>query len=237
MQSFKTFAVTTITAVTFSLSVVSADTIAPGLESVRPYPTQRDVCQIVRGALVQDYAEDSVIACPTRERGAISDRKGEGAQELRKAGSWTLLALAARPDLDDLTAQYLGYTVVFFDRSHGTQVEYFDKSGAYLWYPGNTAVLPGGWKNIAKPAGRSEICFKYTTTSYNPVTGVRGGGWECRLVQSNQSDITHRLKGDPFDLLSGEVPYIFKPRRRFTPAKLAREAGIDRSDLVDVGKP
>ena len=182
-----TFAVSAITAMALSQSVATVDTITQGLESVRPYPSQHDVCQIVRGALVQDHANGSVIACPTRERGAIRDRRNEGAKVLHKTGGWTLLKLLQAPDLAELTRHYIGRTIVYYDRGHGTQVEYYDKSGSYLWYPGNTVILPGAWKVSAEAVPGGHICFRYPTSSLNPVTGVKGWDWECFRLRDQQA--------------------------------------------------
>ena len=234
----KNFFKLVLTLLTFCFSsMVLAETIAPGIQTIRPFPSPEDVCLVVEGTVLSEHAKGTVIACPTRERGAIKDRKNEGAELLRKAGNWTLLELAPAPDVSDLTRQYMGLTLVYFDRAHGTQVEYFGKSGVFLWYPGNVAVLPGGWKIGAKASGGSEICFRYHTNTFNPVTGKRGGDWECQSIRGNQEDITHRLQGDPFNLRSGEVPFIYKPRKRMSLTKLANGAGIKRSELIDLGRP
>lgn len=225
---------------TFSFVVLAlaspnfAETLAPGIETVRPYPTPDDVCQVVRGSDVKDHANGTVIACPNRERGAIRDRKNEGAEVLRKVGDWTLLKLAPPPDIKDLAQQYMGLTIVYFDRSHGTQVEYYDKTGAYLWYPGNKVILPGAWKVSAEAVPGGQICFRYPTSSLNPVTGVKGTDWECSNVSSQQADTKHRLVGDPFALKSGEVPFIYKRRKRMSLSALARGAGIELGSLVQI---
>lgn len=198
------------------------------------FPTPADVCQRVTGG---DLPKGDFIACPKRERGAISDRKQEGAEPYSDVGNWTILRLASTPTKAELAADYKGYTVIFFDRQHGTQVEYFGANNVSLWYPGNTVIVNGGWKLAEKPAGQSEICFKYQTTSYNPVTGKRGGSWECRKVSDNQAGIRHRIVGDPFELQSGQVPFIFERRKRMSLRALARQAGIDVTTLQDAGKP
>lgn len=216
------------------LAPMAAFSNAGGYKLGSPFPTDADVCQMVTG---QGLSGGSFIACPQHERGAISDRKREGAIEHSKAGRWVILRLAAIPKASDLAETYQGFTLVTFDRSHGTQVEYFSAKNVFLWYPGNTAIVHGNWKVSAKPAGQSEICFRYQTNSYNPATGVRGGNWECSPVRYNQVDIRHRLEGDPFDLRSGEVPFIFERRKRVTLRALARGAAIKFSDLKDIGKP
>lgn len=211
-----------------------AETIAPGIQTVRPYPTREDVCQVVKGSGVQDHAKGTVIACPDRERGAIRDRKHEGAEILLKAKGWTLLKLAQTPDLQDITDHYMGRTIVYFDRSHGTQVEYYDQSGAYLWYPGNTVILPGAWKVSAEADRGGQICFRYPTSSLNPVTGVKGSDWECSSLRDQQSSIKHRLLGDPFALKSGKVPFIFKRHKRMSLSALTSGAGLEPGNLVQI---
>jgi hypothetical protein len=82
-----------------------------------------------------------------------------------------LLALAA-PAV--AAPQIGGYTNMSHDAGHGTQVEYLSPGGsAWLWYPGNSVILPGKWKRSGE-----NICFAYTANSYNPVTGHKGGDWE-----------------------------------------------------------
>lgn len=220
--------------VLFKASPIFAETIASGVQTIRPYPTADDVCQVVQGSAVQEHDEGTVIACPNRERGAIRDRRNEGAEVLRKAGNWTLLKLPPKQDLEDLTQQYIGLTIVYFDSGHGTQIEYYDQSGSYLWYPGNTVILPGAWKISVEATPSGQICHRYPTSSLNPVTGVKGGEWECSRLRDQQTSIKHRLVGDPFELKSGEVPFIFKRRKRMSLSALARGAGIELGSLVQI---
>ena len=201
VSSFQRFA----PVLALSFSPVVAISNAGGYKLGAPFPTDADVCQRVTGPGLSD---GTFIACPQHERGAIGDRKREGAEEHSKVGRLVVLRLSNAPKVSDLAETCQGLTLVTFDRSHGTQVEYFSPKNVFLWYPGNTAIVHGNWKAVAKPAGQSEICFRYQTNSYNPATGVRGGNWECSLVRYNQADIRHRLEGDPFDLQSGEVPFF-----------------------------
>lgn len=69
---------------------------ASGLVSVRPFPNPGDVCVVVgESAATQEFLDDSatLIGCPTHERGAIADRRAEGAQVVGEAGAWTLLSV------------------------------------------------------------------------------------------------------------------------------------------------
>jgi hypothetical protein len=101
-----------------------------------------------------------------------------------------LLLLAAVPAAS--AQEIAGYTNLSFDPGHGTQIEYISsEGGAYLWYPGNSIILPGRWK---LEDGR--MCFSYGPNTYNPVTGTRGGAWECAPLDFYFRPITERAKGD-----------------------------------------
>jgi hypothetical protein len=88
------------------------------------------------------------------------------------------------------------------DFFHGLQVEYFSPDGkVYLWYPGNSRSVVGEWT-----AEKNELCFRYQPNSYNPVTGQKGGKWECRNRARQRGDLVSKAEGDPFQLKSGRVP-------------------------------
>lgn len=92
---------------------------------------------------------------------------------------------------------------------HGTQVEYFDPSGlAFLWYPGNSRPVPSRW-NLQRRNGseRYDICFRYPSNSYNPITNTRGGQLECRDLVEFARSVKETHKGDPFNLKSGRLPH------------------------------
>jgi hypothetical protein len=110
---------------------------------------------------------------------------------------------------ESMAAFYGGATYKSYSRAHGTQIEYLASNGrAYLWYPGNTRVVPGRWKTDQDPAGNVLMCFRYGANTYNPVTRRGGGDWEC------QSGIAHTLMagevrdGDPLGLASGQIPFV-----------------------------
>ena len=80
-------------------------------------------------------------------------------------------------------------TMMTYDPGHGTQVEYFDGSGRnYLWYPGNTGVVPGRWKLEG-----GNLCFRYGANTYNPQTNQSGGNWECQ--PTDMLRVRHRRPG------------------------------------------
>lgn len=97
-----------------------------------------------------------------------------------------------------------GKTYVFFDRAHGFQLEYFGADGlSWLWYPGNQTVVPGQWRTDG-----GSICFKYPTASFNPVTQVEGGAWECALLDHTRPRVVALRDGDPYGLERAEAaPY------------------------------
>jgi hypothetical protein len=103
-----------------------------------------------------------------------------------------------------------GYTNMSYGQGHGTQIEYLSPGGeAYLWYPGNKGILPGKWKLEG-----ADICFAYGGNTYNPVTGHRGGGWECMAFNLHKKTLAERAKGDIFGLAGRKkVPYDLDRRQ------------------------
>jgi hypothetical protein len=97
-----------------------------------------------------------------------------------------------------------------WDPGHGTQVEYYDaRGGTHLWYPGNRRIVRGKWKMDG-----NNICFAYQGNTYNPVTGHRGGGFECMPAALHDEGIVDRATGDVFGLAkSRSVPFTLKPAR------------------------
>lgn len=106
-------------------------------------------------------------------------------------------------------------TLLFYDSSHGTQVEYYRADGAsFLWYPGNTGIAQGRWKIVAGENNVENICFSYGPNSYNPVTGHRGSAWQCRPVGYFLVSMIERASGDVFGLAKrSRVPYVLPPTR------------------------
>lgn len=109
-----------------------------------------------------------------------------------------------------------GYTNMTYEPSHGTQIEYLSPDGkAFLWYPGNARIVTGQWKLEG-----ADICFAYGGNTYNPVTGTRGGAWECMSLRTQQRGLAERAEGDIFGLA----------RRRQVPFTLDR----DRTTLQQI---
>jgi hypothetical protein len=109
------------------------------------------------------------------------------------------LTLAPRdPDFE-----YGGMTVLTFSQSHGNQFEFLDLDGrCYLLYPGrNNDILPGRWRT-----DEDYIYFRYGWNTYNPVTAVRGGGWEPTPIRRWAADIVDAYAGDVCGLATGIIP-------------------------------
>lgn len=136
---------------------------------------------------------------------------------------------------DQLIATYRNKTRIGYEPSHGTQIEYTSANGqAWLWYPGNTVIIPGEWKrkdsaeNYEFPANegegktytvpKTEICFRYGKNTHNPVTGHRGGGFECNPIALMKllSDETI-VSGDIFGLAGRKaVPFVLPKRKQLS---------------------
>ncbi|MEM9798611.1 MAG: hypothetical protein AAF919_19145 [Pseudomonadota bacterium] len=130
-------------------------------------------------------------------------------------------------DLDDpaaLRAAIAGRTFVSFSQGHGTFVEYFAPDGlAVLWHPEDTRPNSGQWRvEMDRRDGTSSVvCLFFGNGSFNPATGV-GGGRTCITgvrFQAGQRDV---LEGDPFDLSSGNVPFVMRKGRDYSVSELRR---------------
>lgn len=221
-----------------------------GLVGGAPYPSPGDVCEVLEEtAAVANYAAPfpTLIGCPAHERGAISDRQRDGATVVGRAKDWIILQVPdpgkepegfSPPSQSSAAKLYSGYTILYYEPQHGTQIEYYNKNGtSYLWYPDNIRVVSGDWLADTNALSRDRICHRYNTRSYNPVTGVRGGNWECSPLDRHQARIQNRIVGDIFDLSSGKIPFVFKGKGKLSIADLARQAGISPENLKDHGKP
>jgi len=197
-----------------------------GLQSTGPFPGPRDVCETVvpnAATLRLTTERHNLIACPTHERGAILDRRRDGFNVVGPVGTWTLLQknpVSTGPLVSPESNggdHLIGKTVVFFDKSHGTQVAFFETAGReHLWYPGNQRALLGFWRTT--PDNR--ICFRYPGSSINPVTGVSGPEWECGSLRNHSARIVEISDGDVFNLSSGRIPFVMEPRKRYRLAQL-----------------
>lgn len=112
---------------------------------------------------------------------------------------------------NNFAAQYGGKTVLYYEDSHGNQIEYYDTRGAsYLWYPGNRRVVAGEWR-----AEGASVCFRPGENTYNPVTREHGRSWHCSSFSDLTGDIVDSVTGDLFNLVSGEIPYNLPAHPKF----------------------
>jgi hypothetical protein len=113
---------------------------------------------------------------------------------------------------------------------HGTQIEYHDKSGiSHLWYPGNSSGVPARWK-VEMESNGHDICWKYPSRSYNPLTQKLGGSWGCSPDRFYFPKVVQIIGGDPFRLHTGRIPFRL-PRGKFLAEELAKQAGVSNGQL------
>lgn len=117
--------------------------------------------------------------------------------------------------------EFGGWTTMFYERGHGTQIEYLAPNGkSYLWYPGNNVVLMAPWQKKPK-----QICYLYGTNTYNPVTGSRGGKWQCTSLSTYTGMVAEQAKGDVFGLVEAArkntVPFVLR-KSKTTIARLSK---------------
>ncbi len=118
-------------------------------------------------------------------------------------------------------ARISGRTLRFFGTRHGTQIQYYAPSGqAYLWYPGNSAVVTGTWAVRADPRLSSTVCFVYP--------GSRIEGPQCHAADFFFDDAVEYVSGDPFGLSSGRVPGVLPPRRDMSLVEVSTAFGPRR---------
>jgi hypothetical protein len=113
-------------------------------------------------------------------------------------------------------------TRMSFMQGHGTQVSFTAPDGkVFLWYPGNRVVLSGQWEvRLRAISSRStlsiyaEICFRYGTNTFNPVTGTAGNTWGCMPADLLASLTTDSADGDLFNLHQRPVPaFVLSPEK------------------------
>jgi hypothetical protein len=133
-------------------------------------------------------------------------------------------------------------TRMSFMQGHGTQVSFTAPDGkVFLWYPGNKVVLSGQWEVRSRAiSSRStlsiyaEICFRYGTNTFNPVTGTAGNTWQCMPADSLASLTTDSADGDLFNLHQRPVPaFVLSPEK--TSLKELEERASQSRDPVPGG--
>ncbi|MDI1451540.1 CHAT domain-containing protein [Polyangium sp. 6x1] len=145
---------------------------------------------------------------------AAARRSGAKQGAPPKADPGTAINAAKRtaaPGGDSSSFEYSEKTVLFYDPSHGNQIEHYTSNGqCYLWYPGNRGVVPGEWRLEGE-----YLCFRYDTNTYNPVTGEHGGNWERTLLQRWGASIVDAVPGDVFGLATRRIPGRLPPHPEF----------------------
>lgn len=125
-----------------------------------------------------------------------------------------------------------GTTIMYYDRGHGTQVEYVDGRGhTWLWYPGNPVILPGDYKvlpsglryaqmvkagnqTVVKQGTTTHICYRYGSNTFNPVTMTSGGDFDCAPAPLLMADVIETADGDIFGLAKRKaVPFKLSSRK------------------------
>ncbi|MEL7214211.1 MAG: hypothetical protein AAGK92_16225 [Pseudomonadota bacterium] len=69
-----------------------------GLSPVRAFPNPDDVCQLLAKSDTTRMLEEEgrrLIACPKHEKGAIEDRRKQGARVVANATHWVILSISA----------------------------------------------------------------------------------------------------------------------------------------------
>ncbi|TDR94772.1 hypothetical protein [Enterovirga rhinocerotis] len=148
------------------------------------------------------------------------------------------IALDRIPDwsVAEARAHLADRTRVSTSGGHGMQVAYTSRDGrSYLWYPGNPMILAGRWKvearsvTIQRPEGsrtvsQPRICFQYGAETHNPVTGHRGGGWECTSYANLLFAGGQARPGDVFGLARRKaVPFVTGKQDRYSLDELLRK--------------
>lgn len=115
----------------------------------------------------------------------------------------------------------VGQTYLSFSKVHGYQVNYIGKGGkAWLWYPGNSRVVPELWK---RDNARDALCWAHPSNTYNPVTKTKGGRFACENRTQAAKTVIAQLQGDIFSLSAGKIPY------RLSKCKAPKEFKFDRT--------
>jgi hypothetical protein len=124
-------------------------------------------------------------------------------------------------------------TILTYGGGHGTQVEYHAPSGeAFLWCPGNSRSVPADWEvRLVDQRAGPQICYRYPTASFNPVTRERGGDFECYSFPFYELNMVEVLAGDPFRLATGRIPFRLD-RGRFSASDLQALANRREGNIV-----
>ncbi|MEM9757497.1 MAG: hypothetical protein AAF914_15955 [Pseudomonadota bacterium] len=105
-------------------------------------------------------------------------------------------------------------TIHYFNDGIGNQIEYTSpEGGAYLWFPDTPEVIVGTWDVFERDDGVVEICFEYPANSFgfdgltinnSEIHCFEYGAWVADIQEDGIRD------GDPFQLASGEIPFMLQ---------------------------
>lgn len=90
----------------------------------------------------------------------------------------------------------------------GTQLEFLANDGwSYLWYPGNRGVVRGQW-TLHHWYDKYAVCFRYGAATLKPKTKDPRDSFDCTLLSDYAPTVTELVEGDPFNLASGQLPFV-----------------------------
>ena len=140
----------------------------------------------------------------------------------RRAAAAQVHKMAETPSV---VQNFLSDTTTKVWNAHGTQIEYLAANGrTILWYPGNVSGVSGRWKLQMASYGL-EMCFLYGEGSFNPVTGQKGGSWECDMAAYYILNRDEIVSGDPLHL-SQQIPYTLPAAGNISLDQAMQNAGL-----------
>jgi hypothetical protein len=162
---------------------------------------------------------------PAVGREATATERASVIEQFKRSSYGPLLTEQLSMSVADVVKSRLNVTSMSHDPSHGTQVSYSAADGRiFLWYPGNTVILDGRWtacqdhistRTKPAPAGEAIVmsygkaCFRYNTSSANPITGTKGGEWECGAAGTYLKYRVEQRSGDVLGLATmTAIPFV-----------------------------
>jgi hypothetical protein len=121
-----------------------------------------------------------------------------------------------------------GNTVVSYNASFGAQVEYHAPDGkTYFWYQGFPGLVTGKWKvekmdtrDCKVVSGKKVcrkiaiVCYKYKRNPVNPALNKTDKKFDCQMWGLNANYVVEIGKGDIFNLVSGQIPFVLPNKKR-----------------------
>jgi len=191
-----------------------------------------------------------VSACPPHRGSNIPRASGPDATPAQRAEMLQLMSRSPTgrtivgqfsQSMTQAAAKRQNTTRVSYEPKHGTQVSFSMADGRiYLWYPGNDVVLPGEWRacedrfSMTQPSTGTvmfpygKVCFRYNSSTFNPVTGAGPGEWECAAASQLDARLVEQRAGDIFGLAKARVVPFKLPKDKTTVADLLARMPKDR---------